>query len=729
MVERVFDRTNTLRRRLARQFDALGRLDRARDALDASGQPLAGEALGDPQQGRVTADFEYDANGNRIGEVDGRGVRGRQVYDPLNRLIATIQDYGGTDPDTADATTRFGYDALDHLRTVTDPNGLVTRYEYDGLGNQTALISPDTGITRLTHDAAGNVLGRTDARGITARLEYDALNRLLAVRYPDPGQDQRYEYDTVAADCPAHGVYAKGRLTGFADESGSTRLCYDPRGRVVRKVQVTDNRTLRVNYSYSRSGRLRVVKYPSGLSVRYRYDATGRVKQVDWRPRGSGDWQPLLTQVVWLPFGPVEELRFPQRTQRREFDLNYGIAAIDAAGGLSLEFELDVQGNPVAVASPRGGPVVAEYRYDALQRLREVVLGGEVEERYRYDRTGNLVEGIVRGVGGTIEVGAHNRPRGWRLPNGSGQWRHNARGERVWVEARGGVGGVPLLRELIVHDESGRRLETRRLQPDSVQSLIWLDQLPVAVVQDGVVHAIEADHLGTPRLARDLATGEVSWRWDFFGSAFGGHAAENRGLDLALRFPGQYHDPATGLHYNYFRDYDPSTGRYVQSDPMGLKAGINTYAYVRSNPLYLFDMFGLAAQYHGFNRDDEDRMRAANEEARKTLASCAGCQNCGMNGERKEYCIDEYTKFQVISMLDSAEYRYVPPGAGAHVCAEHKGSNVINIYPNALGGNCCPLASTLAHEAGHAVGLTHRQIMYYERECFGCDRFSNPSRN
>ncbi|GIX35720.1 MAG: hypothetical protein KatS3mg126_1499 [Lysobacteraceae bacterium] len=358
---------------------------------------------------------------------------------------------------------------------------------------------------------------------------------------------------------------------------------------------MTGNRTLRVNYSYSRSGRLRVVKYPSGLSVRYRYDATGRVKQVDWRPRGSGDWQPLLTQVEWLPFGPVEELHFPQRTQRREYDLNYGIAAIDAAGGLSLGFELDVQGNPVAVASPRGGPVVAEYRYDALQRLREVVLGGEVEERYRYDRTGNrmseevgggepvayryaadshrlqevgthrygydangnLVEGIVRGVGGTLEVGAHNRPRGWRLPNGSGQWRHNARGERVWVEARGGMGGVARLRERIVHDESGRRLETRRLQPDSVQSLIWLDQLPVAVVQDGVVHAIEADHLGTPRLARDLATGEVSWRWDFFGSAFGGHAAENRGLDLALRFPGQYHDPATGLHYNYFRDYDP----------------------------------------------------------------------------------------------------------------------------------------------------------------------------
>ncbi|KRW62034.1 hypothetical protein AO726_01015 [Pseudomonas sp. TTU2014-080ASC] len=111
---------------------------------------------------------------------------------------------------------------------------------------------------------------------------------------------------------------------------------------------------------------------------------------------------------------------------------------------------------------------------------------------------------------------------------------------------------------------------------------------------------LHADHLNTPRLATNHAGQEV-WRWK--SNAFGeGIAIETSGSGLSainLRFPGQYYDSESGLYYNYFRDYDPQTGRYVESDPIGLKGGLNTYGYAYQNPINNFDPDGRLVWFLG----------------------------------------------------------------------------------------------------------------------------------
>jgi RHS repeat-associated protein len=114
----------------------------------------------------------------------------------------------------------------------------------------------------------------------------------------------------------------------------------------------------------------------------------------------------------------------------------------------------------------------------------------------------------------------------------------------------------------------------------------------------GVVQTyyIVPDHLDTARLIQDQA-GNTVWRWDQ-GEPFGNDVPNNNpsgvgAFEFNLRFPGQYFDRETNLAYNYYRDYDPSLGRYVQSDPIGLDGGLNTYVYVRNYPLGLIDPKGL----------------------------------------------------------------------------------------------------------------------------------------
>jgi RHS repeat-associated protein len=108
---------------------------------------------------------------------------------------------------------------------------------------------------------------------------------------------------------------------------------------------------------------------------------------------------------------------------------------------------------------------------------------------------------------------------------------------------------------------------------------------------------IDSDHLNTPRTITSQAK-QKRWEWnsDPFGTTLANENPAALGVfTFNLRFVGQYFDKETGLHYNYFRDYNPSIGRYIQSDPIGLAGGLNTYAYVGENPVSFTDPRGEMA--------------------------------------------------------------------------------------------------------------------------------------
>ncbi len=117
------------------------------------------------------------------------------------------------------------------------------------------------------------------------------------------------------------------------------------------------------------------------------------------------------------------------------------------------------------------------------------------------------------------------------------------------------------------------------------------------------MYFVHTDHLNTPRLiASD--TGQTVWTWsndDPYGNNAPNENPAGAGqFTCNLRLPGQYFDQETSTHYNYFRDYDASTGRYVQSDPVGLAGGINTYLYVNADPIVSEDIYGLARTSAGW---------------------------------------------------------------------------------------------------------------------------------
>jgi RHS repeat-associated protein len=615
------DSASTVKHLLARAFDGLGRLQ----------SELQG--ISDASQVAPLTQFAYDANGAVDIVTDPQSRQHDSDVDALGRLVQSITNKNGTGADKA--TSTFGYDQRDNLVRVTDPKGLDTVYTYNGFDDLTQLVSPDSGTTAYTYNAAGKPSSKLDARGLSTTYTYDALGRLTAESpMSAPTLNATYVYDVPQADCVDGEQFGKGRVARMTDETGSTRYCYDRFGNLVRKVQTTNGVNFTTGATYNSAGRLLAMTYPSGAIVTFIRNGNGQVTRVDAKPTTTSAQVTLVSSMSYSPFGPVTSTTYGNgRVMSRSYDLHYGIEAQGdgAADGLSENYTLDANDNVTAITERTS--LVRGLQYDGQDRL--TAMAGGTGEAYAYDATGNRLSKTIGAVtnnytyaanshlltnisgvsprtydanGNTLAhaslgwtYDARNRPRELRQSGALVRtWYYNGKGERV----RRVFNATPASNTVFVYDEAGHLIGEYNDAGGRVAEYVWADGQLVAVLKphDGVYYQfVETDHLGTPRAIIHPVKNTTIWRWDLTGSAFGEHLAETDpdgnavAYGFNLRYPGQYWDGILRVNYNYYRDYDAQTGRYLQSDPIGLEGGITTYSYVLGNPLAFVDPLGLSA--------------------------------------------------------------------------------------------------------------------------------------
>jgi len=586
--EDVIDPNNALTQTRSRVYNALNRL-----AQDIGAQ-------------NQTTSYSYDNNGNVTGVTDPLNHTTTNAYDGLNRLVRV------TDPNSG--VTQYAYDALDHLTRINDPRSLQTNYGYDALDNVKQLISPDTGTTTNTYDAAGNLKTATDARGAVTTYSYDALNRVTQISAALSGSTQTttFQYDS--------GPNAIGRLTSISDGATATTYAYNSKGRLSSKTQQVGNVSLTTGYTYDSAGRPSQKTYPSGQIVSYSYDAQGRISAL------SNGATTILSNIQYSPFGAPVGWSFGNGSPYSRSLDGDGRVASYTVNVFTRTFDYDAASRITAI----NDAVVQNFSYDNLDRLIIYTRNSitVTSESYSYDAVGNRTQ-LTNGSGtdnyayGTTSnrlltiTGTHPKSYSYtangNIANDGLNYLYDSRNrlQMLGITATdstfftyNGLGQrVKKVKYpntvLFVYDEAGQLLGEYDANGAALQETVYLGSQPVAVLKQNSVYYLHTDHLNTPRAISD-GNNTVVWRWD--SDAFGTTAADEdpdmNGVTFTynLRFPGQYFDQETGLHYNYYRDYNPSIGRYVESDPAGLDGGINTYAYTGSSPLMLVDPQGLATE-------------------------------------------------------------------------------------------------------------------------------------
>ena len=629
---RDYDDNGTLTVNQSFEFDDLGRLLKS---IGAAGQETI---------------LDYDLNNNNTDLTDARGGAYAYGFDALNRLISE------SDPDAE--TTAIALRADGETDTVTDAEALATNYVRNGWGEVIREDSPARGITDYTYDARGLMTSKTDARGKVTSYAYDAAGRMTSETF-DGGVVRNYGYDELnpaysegigrLTSITDAAVSVSYNYNDYGTVAIETRTIDGPSGP----------QTYVLDYDYLEDGRLTNVTYPSGRLVKYSHDAHGPVslirtqvpggaleklfKQIKHQPIGfsgsggmGGDYglwsfrygvfengitvtadhdnDGRLTSLTAMLSGGVaiQDLDFSYdpnanitsitdnvdaaRSQTFTYDALDRLISADGLYG-AIDYAYDAVGNRTSLTRTGGTGASslqsASYAYDALsKRLLSVAAG--TTRTLTYTPAGQL-SGDVNGPSGADLTHTYDdEGRLIETHDGAGtliaRYAYDAYGQRVLKE-------TPSAAVHFIYDLFGRLIAEHNAHTGAVlREYAFLGLMPVAMVDHAgaspAIYYIHTDQVMRPQKMTD-ATGTVVW--DRVATPFGVEVMVTGSLTQPLQFPGQIEDLETDLFQNWNREYDPMLGRYIQSDPIGLMGGINTYAYVRGNPVNAVDPTGLEA--------------------------------------------------------------------------------------------------------------------------------------